>query len=263
MDKKYNLSTIYNTIYTTIFKNRPFLNIDSGWVLNNKYVYLDLSDLNMIDDLGNILDFYRKIIKEGTTYRIKLQEKTSLCKHTDRNSMCITCNRYICDDCKKDHIKHKIQENVYYSEIYTYCNLCNYYTDEPMIYHKNNKICKNCINEDELGEIIIYSKSIINRFNLYEWVPIGIYLENRNVNSHLYTRKMEIIYHNNFIELKLLDKKAEYITDFPLKTMINILDKYKVPSTIEDKLLYYSGIYNATYEKNREIVILDSIIISE
>jgi hypothetical protein len=52
MDKKYNISTVYNAIYTTKFKNRPFLNLDSGWVLNNKSVYLDLSDLDMINDLG-------------------------------------------------------------------------------------------------------------------------------------------------------------------------------------------------------------------
>jgi hypothetical protein len=91
---------------------------------------------------------------------------------------------------------------------------------------------------------------------MYEWIPIKGYLENRNINSHLYRRKLKITVIDEYIELKLLDigiNTDEYkdTTVQLLDTVYRIFDKYKVPSTLEKKIIDMSINIERKYNDNR------------
>lgn len=249
----YNISTFYPSIYEEKFKNKHFLNIDSGWIISNKNVYLDLNDLNLVDDLGHILDFYRKIDLEGYTYRINIVDNftSCMCKNHYKIDMCISCNKYICKDCKIKHINHTIQENVRTYKIFDNCSKCYKYTSEPMVMYENKKICYECYECCKNGIIttITYTKPVIERLNLYEWIPINNFLENRNINSHLYKRKMSVHYDKNKIDLKLLDINS---TNLKMDYISRKMEKYKIDKNITNIILKMIDIDNELNIMNKE-----------
>ncbi len=185
----YNLSTIYPNINKEKFGGECMIRIDSGCIYNNNLIYLDLSDLNMLEDLGNILDFYRNLNKEGNIYRIKLLGNSQI--------------------------------------------------------HNN-------------------SQPVIEKFNLYEWIPIKGYLENRNINSHLFRRKLMICCLEDAIHLKLLDPNID--TDRYTYDSVKLLDKiyrifslFNVPSTLEKTIIDASMNIKSKYHTSRRL--MDMIIL--
>ncbi len=227
----YNISTFYPCIYEEKFKKRHYLQIDSGWIISNKNVYLYLEDLNMIDDLGHILDFYRKIEKEGNTHRIRIHDK----KYT-------TCNK---------NSYHTVQKNITNT-----CSMCQIWTLEPMVYKNEKEICYDCNNCK--NDVIMYTKPIIENFNFYEWIPINGFLENRNINSHMYKRKMSIEFEDEFIKLKLLDiNSIDVKTDYILR----LFEKFNINEYMSGNIFKKMGIECKEY-KTREIKEYKTIIIS-
>lgn len=203
----YNISTVYPCINKEVFKDKFMIHIDSGWIYNSNLVYLDLSDLNMLWDLGNILDFYRDLNREGNTYRIKL-------------------------------LNNSIEYERYKSYTGPSCIKCSSLSDELCI----NNECVKCHNFLSKNTFINYSKPVIARFNLYEWIPIRGYLENRNINSHLFKRKLMISREEECIQLKLLDNDintTEYTHDTVklLDKIYRIFDMFNVPSTLEKNII--------------------------
>ncbi len=214
-----------------MFKGEFMIHIDSGWIYNNNLVYLDLSDLNMLHDLGNILDFYRNINREGKTYRIKLFGGGLV------------------------YEGHKSSKR-------PFCIKCSSLSDELYI----NNECIKCYNFYENKDTFVnYSKPVIARFNLYEWIPIKGYLENRNIKSHLYKRKLMISYVEDYIHLKLIDRDIN--TDEYSKDSVILLDKiyrifsmFNVPSTLEktmiDSSISIKDKFRVSGKELRDLVVL-------
>lgn len=253
----YNISTFYPYIYEEKFKKRHYLQIDSGWIISNKNVYLDLEDLNMIDDLGHILDFYRKIEKEGNTHRISIHDKkhTTCCNNMILRHMCVNCNKYLCDNCEHEHNYHIVQKNIGSLNITNTCSVCQIWTLEPMIYENEKEICYDC--DDCTNDVVLYTKPIIENFNFYEWIPVNGFLENRNINSHMYKRKMSIEFGDEFIKLKLLDiNSIDIETDYILR----LFEKYGVHEYISENIFKKMGIEHKA--KAKEIKEYKTIIIS-
>jgi hypothetical protein len=254
----YNISIFYPYIYEEKFKKSCFLHTDSGWIKSNKNIYLNLEDLNMVEDLGNILDFYRKIEKEGDTYRINVcGKKYTVCCNNISLHMCINCNIYLCNDCESNHKHHTVQKNVCPINISNTCSKCQIYTLEPMIYTNNKKICNNCYKNNK-NNIVVYTKPVIENFNMYEWIPINGYLENRNINSHLYNRKMSIEFNDNYIMLRLLDN---YYVDIESDYMLKMFEKLGVHENLSNNIFRKIGICNI--EKTYEIKKYKTVIISK
>lgn len=231
--KMYNISTFYPYVYEEKFKKTHFLHTDSGWIKNNKNIYLNLEDLNMIEDLGHILDFYRKIEKEGNTYRIS-----------------------ICVNCEYKHQNHVVS--------YT-CSDCQTYTLEPLVCINNKEVCYNCYNcckNDVIFYNILYTKPVMENFNLYEWVPINGFLENRNINCHLYKRKMSIEFNDNFIKLRLLNYDSVNVeSDY----MLRMFEKLYVNENLSNNIFKKIGLINKNYknEETKEYKEYTAIIISK
>jgi hypothetical protein len=257
----YDISAFYPHIYLEKFKQRRLLQIDSGWILSNMNVYLQLDDIDILNDLGHMLDFYRKINTEGSTLRIKLMNNYTICNHVNTEYFCSDCNIYFCFDCKLPHEGHNVLNKCVNKKNSQSCNMCEIQNSEPLI----NEICINCYTaNNELKGKIEYSRPVINRFNLYEWIPIHGYLENRNVNSHLYKRLLNIEYNNDCIELELVD---EFARDYNLENikllnvMYRILNIYNVPLTLRediiDKTINYSSINYSSinYSSNKQLII--------
>jgi hypothetical protein len=256
--KMYNISTFYPYLYEEKFKKRHFLHIDSGWIISNKNIYLNLEDINMLDDLGHILDFYRKIEKEGHTYRISINDKkyTTCCDKTSLH-MCISCNKYLCSDHQFEHCNHVVQKYVCSLNISNTCSKCQLYTLEPMICINEKEVCYNCYNNCHKHDLILYTKPVIKNLNLYEWVPIDGFLENRNINSHLYKRKMSIEFNDNHIRLRLLDYNS---VDAESDYILRLFEKLCIHEQLADNILKKIGLVK-NY-KNEKLVKYKTVIIS-
>ena len=243
------ISLIYPEIYNEKFGNDNFVYINSSFLISKK-VYLDIDDLNNIEDLGAILDFFRNIEKERDIFKISIftSKKHTYCK-CSRNykiqNFCINCKMFFCIQCSDTHNSHNVEDCYLKYKDFNYyqdCSLCKKMSYMPMT-QKNDKIfCDNCYKQTLVNEKIIFTKPVIGRINLYEWIPINMgYLENRNPESHLYNRKMIKTKKKNSIELKLVHIKASKYYDYNEVVLYDIvyriLDHYKIPPYVDDKIV--------------------------
>jgi hypothetical protein len=229
--------SIYHYIFTSKFSSHEFLLTMCGHIIN-KPVYLVLDDLNLIDDLGVIIDFYRKIDKQGNIFMLEVpgNKPHNICGHTKwYYSYCIDCCAYYCYNCKNVHSEHLTERCDFDNDFLNSCTTCYKVTHEPLfVSNDGEKICYKCSHGKDS---IFYSKAVISGFNLYEWIPIHKYthkrthehiLQNRNPNSHLYMRKLNIEYKDESIKLRLIPNETITInhllqlSDLPLQVNNNI-----------------------------------------
>jgi len=250
-----SISQIYSQLYEKKFKKNKYIHIDSGFITSKK-VYLDLDDIDLIDGLGNILDFYRSLDNEGATFRLNFSSinRYSMCRHINRTGLyCIDCNLFFCDLCNNNayHEKHRVE--VVVGKNKDQCLICKKITRLPLINKEDKLHCYNCFESRYENEsIVTFNKPVIAKFNLYEWIPMSNFLENRNPNSHMFNRKIHIIKKQDHIELSLIHHKATFYNNYKtiilLDILYRILDHYKIPPYIDDdivKLILKSGIkYN-------------------
>lgn len=251
---KTNVGPIFNQIYRQRFGKDHYLYTESGWI-KSFTVYLDLSDIDMLNGLGTILDFYRKLINEGNVVKINIPGNTKPnycdCWNTticsDTKYLCMDCNLFICNSrachfCKDGHSGHKIKQ--FCMPNGKFCVCCSKLCEIPVISHKSigpNEIvkCYDCIiNYD----FIKLTDPIIN-FNLYEWIPIGEFLENRNPDSIHYGRKMSYNLINDSITLQLIHSDAEYYLDTKSTILVDniarVFEYYGLPKELSDASIKY------------------------
>jgi len=240
-----SLAPFYPIIYKSRFTSNQFIRTDLGWIGNDQNIYLCLQDLDMLHDLGNILDFFRRIDKEGSSFRIKLPCKyvKNCCYDSIRKKFCISCSMYLCEDCKVEHINcftENLEIKCNYDTSYGHCIKCNLWTDQPLA----NNMCNNCV---EPSLPCQYNKPLIN-FNLYEWIPIGDFLENRNPFSSWYSRKIRLIYHTNYIEFKLIHYNVDYYLDtkstLHADACFHVFEYFNVPTPLDTKIMNLMGRYS-------------------
>ena len=183
---QYGLSAFYHRIQRNVFGERNIIHIHDGRIFN-KPVYLEISDLDLLYDLSNILEFYKKI-DTSDGFNISISE---------------------CDEINASDT----------------CSICNTMDDDTL--------CPNFV-DDVL--------------NIYEWIPIGAFLENRNPSSELYHRK--IAYNeigvcddfdmNKMIILKLIHQDVDYNLDEKSTmlghTIFTVCDHYNLSQYIENKI---------------------------
>jgi hypothetical protein len=132
---EYSLYNVYKNIYRGKFSCSDFINTISGHIYS-KDVYLNIDDLKMMDDLYNIVDFYKKIQKTGNVYMLKISDiyQSNFCKHylDNYNMYCIDCDEYVCLDCVLLHSSHSIEKCKYTKVIFDdYCDYCRKTTPQP------------------------------------------------------------------------------------------------------------------------------------
>jgi hypothetical protein len=209
------------------FGERPFILTMTGHIINSR-VNLVLDDLYNITNIGNILDFYRKIEKEGDFYMIIIPGNNcyTFCKHKNLCNYCIECNFYSCYKCS--HINHTNEKCKYSLDFYESCKQCGVVTHEPLV----NGVCYDCTNKELAIPAIsnMYSKPVCSNFNMYEWVPIRKnILENRNPMSTLYKRRIVAQDENDKIRLRLVSLDNV--------RLVNIVDKYLHNQYLRDSII--------------------------
>jgi hypothetical protein len=209
------MNELYNDFYRMKFGERPYILTMTGHVINSR-VNLVLDDLYNITDIGNILDFFRKIEKEGDFHMIIIPGNNcyTFCRHRNLCNYCVECNFYSCVGCS--HTNHTNEKCKYSLDFYESCGRCGIVTHEPLV----NGECYDCTNNSTTkAPIAMYSKPVCSNFNMYEWVPVRKNtLENRNPMSTLYKRRIVAQDENNKLRLRLIS-----LDDVRL---VDIVDKY-------------------------------------
>lgn len=242
---KYDLSVIYPHLYRENFGDSKFVNTLSGHIRSDRLVYLNLSDMDLINDLRNVLDFYKLI---DTNSFVKFMNYPATCGTLPKH-LCITCNMYMCDAevCREEHKNHKVQEDIEFSNV-MYCKKCFLHSIDPMVCVEDDYVCPRCYEEiegrDDLSRNISYTKPVVENINLYEWVPMRFYLENRNVCSDMYTRKMGVLNINGILSMRLLDKKVDEYRPSErvmIDVIFRVMSKYDVNEYHEKKIIDMCG----------------------
>lgn len=212
-----SLGPIYPQIYQQRFGDSPYLSTSVGYVINDNKVILDIDDLDLVNDLGHILDFYRKINFEGDSIMIKIPgvEKPNHCRCEKINKLkiyCHNCNMYTCNMCCEYHKNHKKTKMHIPNQLNSQCNFCRKRNIYPQTWeYGNTVVCMECFQKENLSkEHLKFTEYVIN-FNFYEWIPINNFLENRNVDSPFYGRKINIIQESNeTLKLNLIGENIDY-----------------------------------------------------
>lgn len=219
---KYSLSGVYHQIQSNMFGKKEYLEMTNGFV-RNKPVYLNLSDLDLLNSLSIILDFYKKIdFSDRFMIEIPGSKKENPINWTMYPQdacieYCVNCNEYLIygkdyDSHRGHHIEIGNQRHEWFRS--TCYNCRNYSPKDVHIVHDSGIMCSSCDtmlhSNQSVDSLKIYSRPVIYNFNMYEWVPIHKnIMENRNPVSSLYTRKMLVNHSSDCIKLSLIDQECE------------------------------------------------------
>jgi len=267
--EKICLSTIYHFIYESKFGNDSFILTKSGWI-KNKPVYLEIGDLNISEHLQHILDMYEYIYIEEYLYNIIIagNNQYTYCKHRLHiyNTYCADCNMYVCEKCCDNHMCHNLELCEKHTQIYNNCDKCQLITHLPLINCEHKTLCFNC-NENFTNKTT--TTPIIN-FNMYEWIPIMNFLENRNPNSNMYKRKIYMNFSEKNIIFNLIAKEINhtFVSHINTKLLISyklLFDYYKIPLLMDSKLIKLINDVdnirddntNITTKKHKTIILLN------
>ncbi len=208
-----NIPEFYYYIYNHKFKNKPFINTECGFIYSHK-VDLYINNLDSYDNIMNITKFIKMLDFEGDILKIKLSDDLTT-YHTET-------------------LAETYHTETYHTETYPTCDFCGAICNMPMIVFNGRKYC--CKYKDKCT----YTKSILD-FNMYEWIPVGKFLENRNPNSIMYLRKIKLIPKENHIEFDLIHSKVDYFLNYKdtlrYDKVYKILDHYNIPPFIDDKIV--------------------------
>jgi len=257
MNTEFSLGPIFPQIFFKKFGGRSFLNTPLGFIVS-KQVYLDLSDLDLLNDLGRILDFYRELDFEGRSVNIRVpgyytQPRYCECWDLIRNSrrnkklFCFNCDKYICDLCQDYHPDCNITE--FCMPRARACSCCADLSTEPIVYYKEvssniqTMVCLKCLNHvPHDPEYVLYTDPVIN-FNMAEWIPIKGFLENRNVNSDLCYRKIRYQLRGDIYHLNLIHQNVDYCLDeestLCADAVWRVGEAYNVPEDLTNILFKY------------------------
>ena len=263
--KDFSLGPIFPQIFLKKFGSGPFLKIPSGFICN-KQAYLDLSDLDMLNDLGHILDFYRELDFEGLSLSIQVGYKyaplycTCPCSSCEQTSFCYTCDLYTCKKCIQSHSEHKIQtlSNLEYTPIpMLTCICCGVPNNYPFVYYHEvetiegsrtvTMLCLDCLNHVPHDPEYIQMVHPVINFNIAEWIPIQGFLENRNIDSKLYGRKIRYEF-SSLTKFRLIHYKVPYKFDYESTLKADAICRIckNIPDVLIDKILDYVGNFQTT-----------------
>lgn len=252
-----SLGSIFPQIYFEKFGKSSFILTPLGFIYSRP-VYLNLEDLNLLNDLGHILDFYRNLDFEGSSLNIKVPGsygRESFCNCLRKIMMqpptgivynfknekiyCQYCDELICDLCLDKHSNH-ITKKLYLPKKET-CKCCGNLNKFPYIHYKSGKMtCLNCV--PFRTDFLEQTDPIIN-FNLAEWIPIKGFLENRNINSTFFGRKIRYQLEYGIPKFNLIHKKVEYNLDAKTTLIFDqiyrVEEKYNIPEILTEIILDY------------------------
>lgn len=236
-----SVSTIYYQIYTTKFGKNNFVHIYPGFVKSSP-VYLKLDDLDLVEDLGNILDFYRDIEQECEVFMINFLYSRDYFYISRYNTTCNTCKKITCQPLLR------LQKILPPSTISLVCEECYSHIKHYDNYKLNFDI------------------EVMNNFNFYEWVPVNNFLENRNPSSDMFMRRMSISKNDDdCITLKLINKNVKNLNSEDtifMNYVYQILEEYNVAPHLDKKIITLLGIreLKKSYQRKQlSCVIIDSI----
>jgi hypothetical protein len=237
-----NTNEIYNRIYQSKFGACKNLVLNTG-IVTSEEVSLYLDDLGLLKFMSCIVDYYRKIEKEGNIYMINVpgNKYYTFCKHPKKiyNIYCIDCKIYTCTECIKFHEKHVVECCHFEKNVYHYCDICGNSCDVQIL-RNDKKVCTMCDHKfTKKLPIYHFSKPMTFHFNMYEWIPINEFiLENRNINSEMYKRNIKMEYKNGCLFLSLLTSEYEgsYEDMFLNDSYNRVFDHYNIPEDLELKI---------------------------
>ncbi len=259
MDKT-TFTNIYRELNTHKFGKKHIIKTNSGYIYNTK-VKLKIQQVDLLENIEALINFYKLIDKEGNTFTIDISGETiyTFCEHnfSHYNYFCNICNKYECNLCANlCKSQEHVLENCYCNKsIFDYCGKCFRCTYLPMIVTEGLRLCSECSVQNGFDKnykgYIYWSKPIITNFNLYEWVPINqTLLENRNPKSIFYKRKIGFEKTEHSIKLKLL---REFNVNIKYLQNINILDdaftQKNIPQVLSE--IVYKFLYPLQIENQR------------
>ncbi len=256
------IGPFFPQIYFQKFGKLPFILTPLGFICSSQ-VYLDLGDLDLINDLGHILDFYRQLDFEGSSLSILVpghKGRETFCKcflnllrngnqgivyrPHQRKVYCVYCDELICELCADNHPNHNITELCMPRE--RACSCCGCPNSMPIIWYRkysdfhSKMICLKCADDKEY----LRQTDPIIRFNIAEWIPIKNFLENRNKNSELYCRKIRYTFTERGCKLNLIHRNVEYNLTSESTLLADAVwrmgEKFNVPEDLSKKILDYT-----------------------